>query len=72
METEVLSVMGLLGPVMGNGQINGNCGIWRPTTIIDEAEIEPGFNIEVGSDRYYERQPGNRQRDRYPPRCGRE
>jgi hypothetical protein len=48
MEKAVLFIMALLGPVLGNGQINGNCGIWRPTSIIDDASIEPGFSIAVG------------------------
>jgi hypothetical protein len=48
MEKEILRLMGLLGAILGAGQIEGNSGVWRPITIVDESNIVAGFNIEIG------------------------
>jgi hypothetical protein len=37
-----------MSAIVGNGTIEGNSVIWKPTTIIDEANILPGFNLEIG------------------------
>lgn len=40
--------MAQLGSIVGSGRIEGNVGEWRPTSIVDEAQIEPVFGVQIG------------------------
>lgn len=40
--------MALLKPILGSGRIRGNAIYMKPTMIVDDTEINIGFNIEIG------------------------